>query len=115
MMYVRFPLRLRNVEYLLFERAIDICHEAVRLWRSRFGPMFAADIRRQRVSRMKGFRQWMWHLDEGFVKIIGKRRHLVDRQTYKLRRSAALAGSFKPLALSAHDVASDRCRWQDVQ
>jgi putative transposase len=32
LMYVRFPLALRNVEDLLFERGIDICHETVRLW-----------------------------------------------------------------------------------
>jgi putative transposase len=56
MMYVRFPLSLRNVEDLLFERGIDICHETVKLWWNRFGPLFAADIRRQRVSRMRGFR-----------------------------------------------------------
>jgi len=31
MMYVRYPLSLRNVEDLLFERGIDICHETVRL------------------------------------------------------------------------------------
>ena len=31
MMYVRFPLSLRNVEDLLFERWIDICHETVRM------------------------------------------------------------------------------------
>ena len=31
MMYVRYPLSLRNVEDLLFERDIDICHETVRL------------------------------------------------------------------------------------
>ena len=31
MMYVRFPLSLRNVEDLLFERGIDICHETVRM------------------------------------------------------------------------------------
>ena len=31
MMYVRFPLSLRYVEDLLFERGIDICHETVRL------------------------------------------------------------------------------------
>ena len=30
MMYVRFPLSLRNVEDLLHERGIDICHETVR-------------------------------------------------------------------------------------
>lgn len=37
MMYVRFPLSLRNVEDLLFERGIDICHETVRFWWNRFG------------------------------------------------------------------------------
>lgn len=52
LMYVCFPLSLRNVENLLFERGIDICHETVSLWGNRFGPLFAADIRRQRVSRM---------------------------------------------------------------
>ena len=56
MMYIRFPLSLRNVEDLLFERGIDICHETVRMWWNRFGPVFAADIRCQRASRMRGFR-----------------------------------------------------------
>jgi putative transposase len=57
MMYVRFPLSLRNVEDLLAEGGIDICHETVRLWWNRFGPLFAADVRRQGVSRMRGYRQ----------------------------------------------------------
>ena len=73
MMYVRFPLSLRNVEDLLFERGIDLCHETIRLWWNRFGPLFAADIRRQRVDRMRGFRQWRGHLDEVFAKINGRR------------------------------------------
>jgi putative transposase len=55
--YVRFPLSLRNVEDLLFERGFVISHETVRHWWNRFGPLYAADIRRQRVSRMRGFRQ----------------------------------------------------------
>jgi hypothetical protein len=60
MLYVRYPLLLRNVEDLLFERGIDLCHEAVRLWWNRFGPVFAADIRRQPVSRSSwaGQRRW---------------------------------------------------------
>ncbi len=41
MMYIRYPLSLRQVEDLLFERGIDICHETVRFWWNRFGPMFA--------------------------------------------------------------------------
>ena len=55
MLYVRFPLSSRNVEDL-FERGIDVCHATVRLWLNRFCPLFAANIRRQRVSRMRGVR-----------------------------------------------------------
>lgn len=58
LMYVRFPQSLRNVEDPLFERGIDFCHETIRFWWNRFGPMFAADIRRKRVSAMRGFRHW---------------------------------------------------------
>ena len=76
MMYVRFPLSLRNVEDLLAERGIDICHETVRMWWNRFGPLFAADIKRQRVSRMRGFTNWRWHVDEVFVKINGETHYL---------------------------------------
>ena len=78
MMYVRFPLSLRNVEDLLFERGIDISHETVRHWWNRFGPLFAADVRRQRVCRMRGLRQWQWqwHLDEVYVKIKGEMHYL---------------------------------------
>jgi len=49
MMYVRYPLSLRQVEGLLFERGIDTCHEMVRFWWNRFGPMFAAEIRKRRL------------------------------------------------------------------
>ncbi|WP_296550195.1 hypothetical protein [Phenylobacterium sp.] len=53
MMCVRDPLSLRNVEGLLFARGIDICHETVRLWWNRFGPMFAGEIRRKRVEHTR--------------------------------------------------------------
>jgi hypothetical protein len=46
MMYVRFPLSLRNVEDLLAERGIDISHETVRFWWNRFGPGSRACARR---------------------------------------------------------------------
>jgi putative transposase len=111
MLYVRFPLSLRNVEDLLFERGIDLCHETVRLWWNRFGPLFAANIRRQRVSRMRGFRQWRWHLNEVYVKINGEMHYLwraVDHEgeilesfvTRKRDKSAALA--FLKKALKRH-------------
>jgi putative transposase len=76
LMYVRFPLSLRNVEDLLFERGIEICHETVRFWWNKFGPLFAAEIRRRRVNRMRGFRHWRWHLDEMYVKINGEMLYL---------------------------------------
>ena len=76
MMYVRYPLSLRNVEDLLFERGIDICHETVRLWWNRFGPMFAGEIRRKRVQRMRAHTHWRWRLDEVYVKINGEMRYL---------------------------------------
>jgi len=76
MLYVRFPLSLRNVEDLLHERGIEISHETVRFWWNRFGPMFAAEIRRKRINRMRSYSNWQWHLDEVFVKINGETHYL---------------------------------------
>ena len=53
LMYVRYPLSLRQVEDLLSERGIDICHETVRFWWNQFGPMFAAEIRQKRVHQQR--------------------------------------------------------------
>ena len=53
LMYVKYPLSLRNVEDLLAEPAIDISRETVR-WR---------------VAQMPGDPQWRWDLDEAFVKV----------------------------------------------
>ncbi|GGZ97565.1 MULTISPECIES: IS6 family transposase [Sphingomonadaceae] len=116
MLYVRFPLSLRNVEDLLFERGIDVCHETVRLWWNRFGPLFAADIRRQRVNRMRGFKHWRWHLDEMYVKLNGEMVYLwraVDHEgevlesyvTRKRDKSAALR--FLKKAMKRHGQAEE--------
>ena len=76
--------------------------------------MFAADIRRQRVSRMKGFRHWRWHLDEVFVKINGERHYLwraVDHEGEVLesyvtkRRDKAAALAFLKKAVKRHGKA----------
>lgn len=50
--------------------------ETLSHWWNRFGPMFAAELRRHRVARMQGFRHWRWHLDEVFVRINGERYYL---------------------------------------
>ncbi len=76
MLYIRFPLSPRNLEDLLYERGIEISQETVRYWWNRFGPMFAAELRRKRVDRMRGCKQWRWHLDEVFVKINGVTHYL---------------------------------------
>ena len=75
MMYIRFPLSLRNVEDLLHERGIDISYETVRFWWHRFGPMFASEIRKRRKEGMQSS-HWRWHLDEMFVKINGETHYL---------------------------------------
>ena len=76
MMYIRFPLSLRNVEDILHERGIDICHETIRQWADRFGTYFASKIRKRRSEAMRQVPQWRWHLDEVFVKIRGETHYL---------------------------------------
>jgi putative transposase len=101
MMYVRFPLSLRQVEDLLHERGIDVSYETVRAWWNRFGPMFASEIRKKRSASIQGMKQWRWHLDEVFVRINGETYYLwraVDHEgevleayvTKKRDRKAAL-------------------------
>ena len=101
MMYIRFPLSLRQVEDLLHERGIDISYETVRAWWNRFGPMFAAEIRKKRSASMRGLPRWRWHLDEVLVRINGEIYYLwraVDHEgevleafvTKKRDRKAAL-------------------------
>ena len=78
-LYVKYPLSLRNVEEPQAEHGIATCHETVRFWWNRFGPMFAAEIRRKRVQRMRAYTHWRWHLDEVYVKINGEMRYLWRR------------------------------------
>ena len=107
MMYVRFPLSFRNVEDLLLERGIDISHETVRFWWNRFGPLFAAEIRKKSVSLMRAYSNWQRHLDEVFVKINGETHYLwraVDHEgevlesfvTKRRDRTAALKSRGRP-------------------
>ena len=74
MLYIRYPLSLRQVEDLLFERGIDICHDTVRSWWNRFSTVFAAAIRMRRI-RQGSSSHWHWRLDEVFVRINGETRY----------------------------------------
>ena len=75
MLYIRYPLSLRQVEDILFERGIDICYETVRYWWNRFGPLFAAEIRKRRIHH-GSYSNWRWHLDEVFVRVNGEIHYL---------------------------------------
>jgi putative transposase len=114
MMYVRYPLSLRNVEDLLHERGTDITHETVRFWWNRFGTIFAAEIRRNRVQAMQHFQHRRWHLNEVFVKINGVKHYLwraVDHEGEVLesfvtkRRDKKAALRFLRKSLRRHGVA----------
>ncbi|MDA8525745.1 IS6 family transposase [Planktomarina temperata] len=103
MMYVRFPLSLRNVEDLLHERGVDVSHETIRFWWNRFGPMFASEIASKRRNQARSHSNWQWHFDEVFVKINGERHYLwraVDHEGEVLecfvtkRRNKAAAKKF---------------------
>lgn len=72
MMYIRFPLSLRQVEDLLHEPGIDVSYETVRAWWNRFGPLFASEIKKKRIAARLNLKQWRWHLDEVFVRINGE-------------------------------------------
>jgi putative transposase len=122
MMYIRYPLSLRQVEDLLFERGIDICHETVRLWWNRFGPMFAAEIRKRRVHQ-RSYSQWRWHVDEVFVRINGETHYLwraVDQEGEVLevfatkRRDRKAAHAFLKRAMKRYGrpkvIVTDRLR-----
>ena len=64
MMYVWYPLSVRNVEDLLHERGIDFSHETIWFWWNRFGTLFASEIRKRRVQKLRSYSNWQWHLDE---------------------------------------------------
>ena len=70
---MRYPLSYRQVEDILYERGIDICHETVRFWVGRFGLKFASEIRKKRAGHHSN---WQWHLDEVFVKVNCERFYL---------------------------------------
>ncbi len=123
MMYVRFPLSLRNVEDLLHERGIDICHETVRYWWNWYGPLFASEIRKKRNYPFQNHSNWRWHLDEVFVKINGETHYLwraVDHEGEVLEafvskrrdRNAALKFLKKIMKRygKPHEIVTDRLR-----
>ena len=125
MMYIRYPLSLRQVEDVLFERGIDIFHETVRLWWNRFGPMFAAEIRKRRVQHLS-YSRWRWHVDEVFVRINGETYYLwraVDHESELLEvfatksrdRRAALTFLKRTMKLTVDRVRSSQIGFARIE
>ena len=73
MYYVRYPLSLRQVEDILDERGIDVCHETILHWWNKFGTLFAKEIKKNSNYQVSN---WRWHIDEVFVKINGELHYL---------------------------------------
>ncbi len=70
-LYLRFTLSYRDVEDMLAERGLDPTYETIRRWVTKFGPLFAKELRKRRPRPTS-----RWHLDEMVVKIAGKRNWL---------------------------------------
>ena len=70
-LYYRFSLSFRDVEDLLAQRGVVVSYETIRQWCGKFGPGYAAKLKR-RQGRLGD----IWHLDEVFVAIGGRRQYL---------------------------------------
>jgi len=101
-LYYRFNLSHRDIEDLLAERGINVTYEAIRLWCNRFGPKYAARLKRKH----RGYGDTFF-IDEVFIRIDGKQHYLwravdqdgevVDVFLQKRRDGAAAKRFFKRL------------------
>jgi len=101
-LYYRFNLSHRDIEDLLAERGINVTYESIRLWCNRFGPKYAARLKR----RHQGYGDTFF-IDEVFVKIDGIQHYLsravdqdgeiIDVYLQKRRDGAAAKRFFKRL------------------
>lgn len=118
-LYHRFPLSFREVEELMLERGVIVSYETIRRWCAKFGPAYAAGLRRRRARPGD-----TWHLDEVFITINGRRHYLwraVDSDGNVLdilvqtRRNAKAAKKFfrrllKGLAYVPRVIVTDKLR-----
>ena len=70
-LYHRFALSLRDVEELMLARGVVVSYETIRSWCAKFGPDYAAQLRRRRPRPGD-----KWHFDEVFVTINGTTHYL---------------------------------------
>ena len=122
-LYYRFNLSHRDIEDLLAERGINVTYEAIRLWCNRFGPKYAARLKRKH----RGYGDTFF-IDEVFIRIDGKQHYLwravdqdgevVDVFLQKRRDGAAAKRFFKRLLKKHSDeprkIVTDKLRSYDV-
>jgi putative transposase len=118
-LYYRFNLSHRDIEDLLAERGINVSYEAIRLWCIRFGPKFAARLKKKHQGYGDTF-----FIDEVFIKIDGKQHYLwravdqdgevVDVFLQKRRDGAAAKRFLKRILKKHHDeprkIVTDKLR-----
>src|SRR5690242_6891528 len=63
-LYYRFPLSYRDVQEILFERGIDVTHEAIRQWCLKFGQDYANQLKHRRAQPGD-----KWHLEIVFAQL----------------------------------------------
>ena len=93
-LYHRFPLSFREVEELMLVRGVIVTHETIRQWCAKFGPVYAAGLRRRQPRPGN-----KWHLDEVFLTINGRRHYLwraVTRTATSSTSWSNLAGMPRP-------------------
>src|SRR6185312_15447922 len=69
--YHRLPLSFRDVEELMLVRGVIVTYETIRQWCAKFGPVYAAGLRRRQPRPGD-----TWHLDEVFLTINSRRQYL---------------------------------------
>ena len=70
-LYYRFALSYRDVEEMMAKRGVQLTYETVRKWCEKFGPLYAAQLRKKRAKFGS-----KWHLDEVFIKMNGVQHYL---------------------------------------
>lgn len=105
-LYYRFNLSQRDIEDLLAERGINVTYETIRLWCNKFGPKYAARLKRKH----RGYGDTFF-IDEVFVRIDGRQHYLwraVDQDGevvdvfLQIRRDGAAAKRFFKRLLKKH-------------
>ena len=103
MLYVRFPLSLRNVGDLLFERGVDLCNETVRLWWTSLTP---CSNFRHHLSQSQAP---IVHLEQDGLKRFSQRCELVDysRRCFRICGSSDQATTFEAFEAMSEGMGAD--------